>query len=571
MKPLPTRLPFVLMGVFLVVMTVLMWGPMVNETATVDETTFMGGGYGYFQTGSCRMAEENPLLAQMIMAAPMLLCDVHVSDQARALMESRAYSQVGWRWNVTFVPVQQLFPNGVDWYHDSVAEAQYFGKILVYDPANDAERLLFWSRFTQLLMTLATAAFLFFWARQLTGNDWAGVMAAALWTFNPVALAYGHLAITEPGISLMYSVAIWWFIRTVKEPTKRNVLFLGAITAVTLQMKFLALILLPTYVVLLGVLWLRQRQIAPPVRLLAWAGLFIAGAWVATLVIYFPHIGPPPPIEPGEAEALRVPSWFTGFRPLLMPGDFFKGVALKLLHSQVGQDAFLMGQWSKMGWWYYYLVVMWFKTPVSLILLTAVAVILLLRRVRTVEFASLVPWVAVAVYLLSALTSKIDIGVRHTMPVYPLLAVGIADRFARMNRKWQIGAWIGCAWLAVTALMAYPDYLPYSNAFAGGTANGYKIAIDSNYDWGQDGKRLKKWMEDNGVGHIYLDFFGTQTAIEWHRIPNTRVDANTARQITDGYLVVSVSELMRPEWAWLREQRQPVARIGYTLFVYRIP
>jgi hypothetical protein len=128
-----------------------------------------------------------------------------------------------------------------------------------------------------------------------------------------------------------------------------------------------------------------------------------------------------------------------------------------------------------------------------------------------------------------------------------------------------------CGWLAVVAGMAYPDFIPYTNEFGGGTAHGYKVLIDSNYDWGQDGKRLKRWMEANGVAHIYLDFFGTQPAIEWHKIANTRVNAEQARQLRDGWLVVSASQLMRPEWSWLRESRQPDERIGYTLFAYRLP
>jgi len=35
-------------------------------------------------------------------------------------------------------------------------------------------------------------------------------------------------------------------------------------------------------------------------------------------------------------------------------------------------------------------------------------------------------------------------------------------------------------------------------------------------------------------------------------------------------LVVSASQLMRPEWAWLRESAQPEARVAYTLFVYKL-
>ena len=47
-----SRLPLVLLGLILLIMAALMWAPMCDETATVDETTFMGGGYAYFKTGS---------------------------------------------------------------------------------------------------------------------------------------------------------------------------------------------------------------------------------------------------------------------------------------------------------------------------------------------------------------------------------------------------------------------------------------------------------------------------------------------------------------------------------------
>ena len=78
-------------------------------------------------------------------------------------------------------------------------------------------------------------------------------------------------------------------------------------------------------------------------------------------------------------------------------------------------------------------------------------------------------------------------------------------------------------------------------------------------------------MDDHGIQHIYLDYFGTQLNIEYLKIPNTRIDAEKARQIVQGWLVVSASQLMRPEWSWLRETHQPIARVADTLFVYQFP
>ena len=80
---------------------------------------------------------------------------------------------------------------------------------------------------------------------------------------------------------------------------------------------------------------------------------------------------------------------------------------------------------------------------------------------------------------------------------------------------------------------------------------------------------LKQFHAEHNIDHIYLDYFGTQYNIEYLKIPNTRVDAERARQIKEGWLVVSASQLLRPEWNWVRESHQPAARVAHTLFVYQ--
>ena len=202
---------------------------------------------------------------------------------------------------------------------------------------------MFRTRLVALAFTAATGAFLFFWARQLTGNAWAGVMAAALWAFNPIALAYGHLTITEPGISLLFPVAVWWFTWTVQAPSLRNAFLLGAAMAVALELKIVALLLWPLFVALLLIWRLRVSGTADSPRLFSLPlkgflqrfGFVLAGFWVAVLVIYFPHWSPPPSVEPQQARALGVPDWFVALRHVLIPGTFFKSVTLKTMHSQV--------------------------------------------------------------------------------------------------------------------------------------------------------------------------------------------------------------------------------------------
>lgn len=126
------------------------------------------------------------------------------------------------------------------------------------------------------------------------------------------------------------------------------------------------------------------------------------------------------------------------------------------------------------------------------------------------------------------------------------------------------------AWQIIIVALAYPLYLQFFSEAVGGARNGYRYLVDSNYDWRQDAKRLKIFLDEHGIQHIYLDYFGTQYSIEYLKIPNIRVTAEQAHQIKQGWLVVSASQLMRPEWDWLRESHTPLARIAYTLFIYHL-
>lgn len=47
----------------------------------------------------------------------------------------------------------------------------------------------------------------------------------------------------------------------------------------------------------------------------------------------------------------------------------------------------------------------------------------------------------------------------------------------------------------------YPRTLTFFNEFVGGSRNGFKYLTDSNLDWGQHLKLLKRWMTRNGVDH----------------------------------------------------------------------
>jgi hypothetical protein len=92
--------------------------------------------------------------------------------------------------------------------------------------------------------------------------------------------------------------------------------------------------------------------------------------------------------------------------------------------------------------------------------------------------------------LLVALTSPINLGVRHVLVIYPLVALAAAFgvvRWAERSRiaRTMLGVGAACVALEVILLlMAVPNQITYFNVL-GGSHPAY-ISSDSDFDWGQD-------------------------------------------------------------------------------------
>ena len=578
-------------------MAALMIGPARQDSATVDETAHLSIGYIAWKGWPTRMgADEHPPLGQMLEASPLVFMDVKYSDTALAFLRGELSYPWTMSWAGRVVSVGDLVPAGCEersvelpplgdvmvqwrcpsrypsenWYYIGAGEGQMFGKYLVYDGLNDGDAMLFAGRVVQIGLTLLTGVMIFIWTRNAAKAEQAGLVALALWAFNPTALSYGHLTNTDIGVALGFTLACYFFVQFLQGPSVKRAAVSGVATGLALVLKYTALILGPVFLIALIIARKRFKTTVPGACKMA--GAFLLAGWCVTLIAFLPWRALAPPPTPAEAAVLELPRWFMMLRPLLIPCEFFKGIAMALGHSKIGTESYLMGQWKQGGWWYYFPLAFLLKSSISFVLLVASALVLFICKAKSVPLLEQVAWLGAGVYLLASMSSGVNIGVRHLLPMFPLLCVGIGCGVARLaGRRLKMLAFSLVGWQMFSALLAYPLYLQYVSEAVGGASNGYKYLVDSNYDWGQDANRLKKFLDDRQIDHIYLDYFGTQFSIEHLKIPNTSVNAEIAQQIRQGTLVVSVSQLVRPEWAWLRESRQPIARVAHTLFVYQFP
>jgi Flp pilus assembly protein TadD len=551
----------------LALMVGLMATPIAEESATMDESLHLVAGYSYWHGYDFTLEPEHPPLAKLISAAPLLFMDVKVSLRAQELLDRQVGAAVTRRWSREKQLVDKHFPVARDnWYFWPDAEVEMSGQEFVYGGANDADKILAAARWMQVALTVVTGIVIFFWLRRLAGGM-AGALGVALWALNPVALAYGHLVLTDVGVTLMFVLSVCCFTIFLDRPSTGRAGLCGLACGGALVMKFSGVLLAPILLALVGLHAMRKREWRGLGKDLSVMALAAAGV---VLLIYAPYWSPAPPLPADAATKMGVPAWFQVLRPVLIPRDFFKGLALVAGLESAGHPAFLCGQWRATGWWYYFPVALAVKTPLPLLLLTIAGLLMWLRGLRRFSFQHGIPWIAALMYLLFAMAENINIGVRHLLPMFALLAVGTASQFSLQSRRIQVCGWLCTGWLLLVTWHAYPYFIEYFNEVAGGPSNGYRWLVDSNLDWGQDVKRLKHFLDEQAMTNIDLAYFGPGRSTDYHGIPGRRVTTDEAAGMHSGTLVISATELMSPVWDWLRACHEPVARVGYTMFIYRL-
>jgi hypothetical protein len=173
----------------------------------------------------------------------------------------------------------------------------------------------------------------------------------------------------------------------------------------------------------------------------------------------FRSVTMPPPGTLSPAVA-----WLYTHVPIPAP-QFIGGMVILHYYNAAGRLAYLLGEVRQNGWWYYFPVVFFFKTPLPLQLLAIAGTIVSLMRRRAVELA-LMP----LALMLSVLGSSINIGVRHILPIYPLLAVVAAIGCAALWSRSRAAAALLVAWLVVGSVLAHPNYLVWFNELGPGHA-----------------------------------------------------------------------------------------------------
>jgi hypothetical protein len=477
--------------------------------------------------------------------------------------------------------------------------------------ARDYERTLRQARLGILPFFLASSFVVWIWARRWFGESTA-LAAVFLFQGLPLVLAHAGLVTTDMAITALAGAAFYLTVLWLEDPSDGSAL-LGLTIGLAILSKHSAVPLLAAGVAPVALArWIEQRagrhrkgvffpeqtsrgQSCGGRRLCRRrAGSFFS--WTpATVPESRPHrILRLPGVEGMLSRHPALTRVLNGSMESPIPlGDLVRGIRLVISHNAIGHPAFFLGEVRTSGWWHFFPVMIAVKTPIPFLILLVVGCVSIRRAGATFpEWQRFAPLLAAGGILVLAATSRINIGLRHILPVFSLLAVtaGVGlDRLAstpkrRVVSRLELSAAALVIWFVASSARAHPDYLPYFNELAGGHPE--RISLDSDLDWGQDVKRLFATRQGLRAQKLFYTCLGCQylKAADSLRLPGAPPaleELQPYRRVT-GWVAVSESALaVRGEIARQQAGRNergfdwltpyPFRRIGRSLRLYRVP
>jgi 4-amino-4-deoxy-L-arabinose transferase-like glycosyltransferase len=515
--------------VLLVVAFVMLAGSaMLRTSTTFDEITFPAAGARALRTGDFSMLDDHPRLVQYLYGLPVHFMGVNYPPE-----EGR-----NWWWYTRY----------------------QYARALYWESGNSPEKIALATRLVGLAFGALTLAATFLLARRHM-DDWSALLAAGLLAFLPDFLAHSGVAYNDVPLAFGLLASVYALDAAVRAPSARNALVAALACTFAACVKYSGLIVLPIAAALVVMEAASGRWRDPGWRsaLGRAAAVFAIAAYALVVVIY------------GGDWSLR---------------EFRAGLEALGRTATTGRQAFLLGDRNVGGWWYFFPVALALKTPLALQLLGVVATIAAVVAARGgavrawLAHGARGPAIAVALFIAALLTSRVNIGVRHALPAWPLACILVAQG---VGEVWRRGASPIRAALALTvatfvasSALQFPWFFSYLSAWSAGRPTS-QILVDSSTDWGQGLVALRSWMRERGVDRVALGYFGSAPpegyGIEHVPMPSfLDLPPQPAPRAAPRYLVVSATLLAGlyakdDPYGKLRE-RAPVAVVGGSLYVF---
>jgi hypothetical protein len=546
----------------------------------IDDSMHIPAGYSYLLTHDYRLNQEHPPLIKLLSGLGVW-----------KLHPQFPFESPGWQ--------QASTPGDPKDGMEQIEEA-FFEK-----NAKQFESIAFYGRLPVLLVSLLLLLSVWWFTRQLFGPIPA-LIAVFLMATEPNVI--GNSTVVQNDIAaalalLLFVVALKKFLT---DGRAISPLLLGGALGIALVTKYSLIVLVPVSfaIVIICTIWRFMKKRSSLFSVVLSLFLVFITAYFLLIAFYAFQVD-----RLDASESSRIASWFylsgstaEAFKrffislPLMLPRYFVYGVDMVVQDSREGRPAFLLSQVSETGWWYYFPVAFALKTTVPFLLASICgfvwALYQVLRRKRYVLLYVVLPGV---LYLALTMTSHLNIGVRHVLPMFPFVAIAAAGFISALiefglKRRRILGLALAVIALVpglAIALLTFPNYLTYFSPLAGGTDRGWQKLSDSNVETGQEIKTLSKYLKDRGqnrvtgimVGGEFLKFYGIQLDDfpGWYADDDSEdsEDGETEKVDTE-YVAIGAWYLSEIDLSDEQKQiiepyrrQKPEAMVGNSIFVFR--
>ena len=473
---------FAIAGLLLLAFGFQLWLHSVKTSATVDEPAHILAGHRHWQCGDFGINPEHPPMLKMLATAPL---------QFRALQEPP------WDCGSRITSKSDLFLYGT--------------KFLV---ENGSDELVMPARYLSALFALVLAMMVFAFVWHGFGR-WEAVTALTLLVFEPNLIANGALVTTDMTLTATAFAAVLAFYYYGLKPNVFRFCLAGLAVGLLLAAKHSAVILVPVLFALMlvdAIVFHRHaagllKSIFRPTA--AFAGILLIGLLVLWAFYGFRHSAIPnrdaPPLSTMDYIAANGPPEAAGSvsaqivstvgQMHILPESYILGMAD--IVASGNRNMYLFDRAYPRGQWFYFPLSFLIKSSVALLLLLPLGfVFAFVNPVKRREMCFLL--LPAIFFFAVALTSGINIGVRHILPVYPFLIVAAAVGAVWLSRQSVVSRYVLIALLlyhaGTTIFRVAPYYVPFANDFWGGSENTHQIYRDPNLDFGQNNKFVKEYL-----------------------------------------------------------------------------
>jgi 4-amino-4-deoxy-L-arabinose transferase-like glycosyltransferase len=510
-------------GLMLALMGAMMVHSAAGECQTFDEATHLAAGASYWTTWDFRLNPEHPPLVKLLAAAPALIAGA------------------------------QFNTDSAEWRTPNQLEA---GSQFLYHNRLEPDTILMLARLPIMVLTLGLGLAILLWARAKAGAA-AALVALGLFVLDSNFIAHGHYITTDAGVSLFLFLSVIAWIAYCESERWLNLGLAALAFGLAAGTKFSALVLFPVLAAIAAGYSFPRKKWKP----LAGLPLLLLGAALVVGALYGKHS-----VQAFLADPRK---------PLATLRDnhrYVSGVMALFEHNEAGHNSYLLGKKRNSGHWAYFLVAFGVKTPLAALLLLPFVWLAFRGKDRTRAWAFLF---FIAVYLSVSMASNINIGHRHILPIYPFLYAMTAAEVVSLKR-WRAAVIAAAALIQIVEVARiHPHHLAYFHALAGGPEAAPRYLLDSNVDWGQDLKHLRRYLDEQRAENVYFRYFGLA---DWSRygfakhlgLPAVWEPSEIAK--IDGWVAISVTDLYdvyydKPTFSWLLKY-EPTARVGYSFYVY---